>query len=697
MNILEAYKQTVLPMLKYNYPFLTDDELDKAVEYSIVKRCKDHDILLHNSYKDSSIKSSIKNVADYILEKEPILTAGGTMFRKHGEVPNPIAKLYETFMNNRNIQKKEMFKYPKGSELFEKYFLLQLLSKIDANALYGAGGMSKCVYYNLYVAGATTAQARLSNAIASVSFEGFLCNNYKFRNLDEVIEFINNILSEDRIYKDEELLQNIPSDTMTFEKIVETCGHGYTPDDEDLQIIWDIVSKLPQEDLTRIFYKNNLFAFVDNPRIIKAFTIILTKLDKPYMNPNKAPKEIEAELDQLWSIIKEFVFYDYGVIDPIDRLSYLPRATTLFADTDSNAIHLDPWYEYMLDKIKDIPMKIKGTFLEPVSFYGVDEFEDRVEEFMPVEVREPVMDYDFYSDEVIALQKSLEPAKIIPQEGLRYSIINIMCFILDKLINEVMITYTKNANSYADGKKCLMIMKNEYLMKTLLLTLSMRNYASWLELQEGVFLKSKNMDIKGLSIMKSTLNEKSRKAFTDILIEEIMNADEIDQLNILKRLIILEKDIHQSLSTGSKEFYKPVNVKSMGSYADPMGQHGIKASVAWNEIRGSEHPGIDLTTRNAVDIVKVKINKSNVDLIKESHPDRYEDICKLLENEFYMKKGIDALAIPINTEVPDWVIQFIDYTTIINANLRNFKKPLEAIGIEMFDKVNINYTNIVSL
>lgn len=130
---INKYKETIIRMLKLSYPNLSYYDLETVVNMSIMNNFKNTPAVIDNNYKKRTVNTTLLDLTDYIMKREPIITAYGTMFKKLGEVPNPIAKLLETFMEGRNIYKKEMFKYPKGSEDFEKYNLLQLLAKIDAN------------------------------------------------------------------------------------------------------------------------------------------------------------------------------------------------------------------------------------------------------------------------------------------------------------------------------------------------------------------------------------------------------------------------------------------------------------------------------------------------------------------------------------------------------------------------------------
>ena len=72
---------------------------------------------------------------------------------------------------------------------------------------------------------------------------------------------------------------------------------------------------------------------------------------------------------------------------------------------------------------------------------------------------------------------------------------------------------TMNTHSYAEGKKCLIIMKNEIQLKRALLSDGKKNYAGIQELQEGhVVPKEKSLDVKGMPVfIKSTVNEKTRE------------------------------------------------------------------------------------------------------------------------------------------------------------------------------------------
>ena len=322
-------------MLKLSFPNLSHYELEEALNYSIMTRFKNSPAIIDNNYKKKTIDTTLLDLTDYILKRQPIITPYGTLFKNHGEVPNPISKLLETFMEGRNIYKKEMFKYPKGSENYERYNLLQLLAKIDANGFYGALGMYSCLYYNLYVSASTTTQGRSLISSASLQFEMFLNDNVKWGSLNEIITFIDNIVTEERTYDDSLILDRDITRGECFYKVMKNCGFNYIPTHEDLDIVWGIICNLKQQDINRIYYKNNLFAFIDNKSMTNAVIYMLKKLKKPYLDPNDLDKDIAVELEEFTSIVKEYVYYSYQIIDRMDRYSNMVRSVAVITDTDS--------------------------------------------------------------------------------------------------------------------------------------------------------------------------------------------------------------------------------------------------------------------------------------------------------------------------------------------------------------------------
>jgi len=699
-RIIQEYKKVAVEMLQYSFPGITYQECEAAVDLSIIKRTKDHQVTINNNYKKITSEISLISLADYIITREPIITAYGVMFKKHADTQNPLGKMMEVFMNSRDELKHEMFKYPKGSEDYEKYNLLQLLTKIDTNGIYGALGQYTCMFYNLYVAASITAQGRTCISAAGLQFEMFLANNVKFMYVDEIITFIHNIIHENRKYKDIDILDNNISLGQCFYKIMTTCG--FIPTEQECQIIFNILSQQSQEILNRLYYKNNLYEFVNNSKVMNMITDMLCRLNSPYVDPNKAPKEIKNELELFTDILMDYVYYKHQIIDKYDKFKYMPKSIIIVQDTDSCIISLDAWFRFCLKITENMNMPIKMYEYNPIEIIDDIDADPRYEDdpildvhyYKPINEVEPDYDYDFYDDEMVEMDHMVNPITVMTvQDNFRHSSINIMAYALGKIINDYMIEVTKGFNSYVDGKKCLLIMKNEFLFKRLMALDVKKNYASIMELQEGKKVPlNKQLDTKGLSIDKSTLNDASRKKLKAILYEDILKPENIDQIKLLKDIACMEKNIFNSLSSGKKEYYKPASIKSLTAYENPMRIQGIKASLVWNEIKENAE-AIDLTKRNSIFIIKVDINKKNVDKIQLSHPNIYNILLTVMDKPEY-KDCISAIAIPRDATLPSWMIEFIDYNTIINDNVCNF--PLECVGIHK-GKTTVNKTNILRL
>jgi hypothetical protein len=238
-------------------------------------------------------------------------------------------------------------------------------------------------------------------------------------------------------------------------------------------------------------------------------------------------------------------------------------------------------------------------------------------------------------------------------------------------------------------------MKNEFLFKSILLTDGKKNYASIQEVQEGNLVpKSASLAISGLQIAKVGTPKSTSKALERILYEDILDTESIDQIGILNSLAVLERTIFDAIRNGKTTYYKPVRIKPASSYENPMRIQGIKGAVAYNDLKEDYEEGIDLTTRNEVLVIKTKIDKKEILRIKDTNPNMYEKMLKVLNDGNY-KGDITSIAIPYNADTPKWILDFVNYNEIINDNIGGF--PLDATGLSTLDNTNIPYSNILKL
>jgi hypothetical protein len=406
------------------------------------------------------------------------------------------------------------------------------------------------------------------------------------------------------------------------------------------------------------------------------------------MDPNTVPEEAKDELNLVYDMIREYVYYSYQIIDRLDKMYYLIRTNSIIQDTDSAIVSLDGWYRYVLQFCDGVSMTIKNQVCDLDKVLDGDENYARISP-------DKITDYDFINDEIVESDRLIDPMIIIPQDGLKFSILNLLSYILSNLVNDYMERYCRNSNSDSNGT-CMIVMKNEFQFDRVLTTEAKKHYATKVKRQESNVIPEDgehDLDVKGMeAFVKSSMAEETRNRLKKVLYEDILKSEEIDQVKVLKDIAAIEKDIYQSIQDGGKQFYKPVKVKSQSAYEDPMRIQGIKASCVYNALHEEGTEALDLTIRNSVDVVKVEMTPRNIDLIKDDYPEVYAKALELFKvKEFAL--GVDAVAIPINEPVPGWVKPFIRYAEIINDNVSKF--PLESIGL-FRGNGNNNKTNLIS-
>lgn len=132
LKAIQEYEQVMVDGLRHSFPLLNECELREAIQYSITNRLENKPAYIENNYTRKRLDGTVLDTLNYIQSLEPIVTSSGVLFKKHKEADNPLSRMIMGFIEQRKIFKKTMFKFPKGSEEFSKYNLLQLLEKLNA-------------------------------------------------------------------------------------------------------------------------------------------------------------------------------------------------------------------------------------------------------------------------------------------------------------------------------------------------------------------------------------------------------------------------------------------------------------------------------------------------------------------------------------------------------------------------------------
>ena len=646
MSIFETkWKQEALKQIQMVRPDLSDKQIYKYLDKVYESRLEIPPCDLDNNYRNKTVKTNLMALYDWIQTTHPIVGGYGVFYKNQNQSVNNNAKMIYKFLMTRkalkNKMKASLDKDPNPDTNYEyrHYDMLQAGEKVCANAIYGAGGAKVSVFYNLYTAASTTGTAQSLISTACAAFEMFMANNCKFYDLDEMIHFIYEVLGEKRKLS----LKGIKSRTRgeLKAKLLKTCFH---PEKINQKILDTILYNISDEDITRLYYKNNLFAFTMScDEVMYRLRKIMRETDsfRAPGNENKPEnEELKSDLDKIWKYYKEFVHYKHPVYNRIYRLKTSIRKSVLVIDTDSNMILIYDWIKMILD-------------------YFVDDDINR------------------------------------PEEDNMYTAASIIGVFVTNMIQDTLDQYCKNANVLKEYWKNIN-MKNEFFFEKLITTNVKKNYMSTILLREGKPLGGK-LDIKGLNFVKSSMSENVGEYFKQIIKENIMG-EKIDYATILKKLNQLSDMIRDSLSKGETTWCKPMAVKDFGNYKDPLSEMGVKA-VMFHNYAVPEDP-IELPEN--VMVVKVKMEKEkDIEPLRLTNPKIYNDLINQVyrSNNKQIAKGINAFAVKTDEKMPEWLIPFVSVDTIIEDNTRSFLPVLKSLSLEIINtrSANTRYSNIIKI
>ena len=618
---------------KMLYPQAKEDDLREILVEIAEKYGFNPKAVIVNDYNDDAqINTDLLTLYDWVQNTKPICAGNGTFFKNQDKKTSPIAKVITGRISTRKAYQRKRDEFDQSSYEYQYYDMMQKEAKIKINSIYGSFGATTFQLYNLYTAAATTGTAQSLISTTAIAFEGFLSDNAKFRSIDEFMIYVGDVIHKTDYVFNYNILPVIRDKELVYERMIHHFLEDDMVTDQVCEIIWRVLENCNEEQLTRLYYKNNLYSFIDTP-LIHDLMLEIFNTATSFRNPNAVPEELKGMLDDVWAYANEFVFYNHAYTERINRLVHYKRRSVIIIDTDSNMINIEPWVNHLQETV----WEQSGTS----------------------------MDYD----------------------NKLFASVNVLAFLVTKMVQTLLAKYCKDCNVLDEYAKRVN-MKNEFYYARMLLANVKKRYAARTRLQEGIEIKvggKKELDVKGYDFRKAGVNEDISKKLYSILLECIMRPEHIDVSRILSKLDFIEKDIRSSLKDGKRTYLLRMNCKNPRAYSNPDTQGAVLAPTLWNVT----FPENEIEIPDKLDIVILNgVKLEELEKYEDKFPNEVDRIRRFIFNgpqkEHFASKGLVYLALPNDgSDIPELFIPFINIDKIITRNIGTFEPVMDALGIPM--------------
>lgn len=565
-------------------------------------------------------ETPILDVDTTIVKEGIIVTGKGNLYKNQHAARNLAAAMILFLLDQRGVQKDKMFKAMREyqDDLAKRYNFGQITYKILNNAFFGASIEPNSIFYNPYSGDSIMSSGRDIITVSVNIFEKWFSNNIYFRDVTDCITYVRDIAAD---YATD--FENHGIKFQTYKSVPSVVDYLLSKTDEYTESEKEklrayLTTFANPELINLVFYKNNILEFFRDSNILE-YRLKEVLGHNDFLDPNKVPADIKPTMDNLWTIIKTYVFHnhqDYYRYKNMER----KRKTVLTIDTDSNFLYLNPVLEELA---------------------------------------------------------KLAPDKVDPDDKTSIVVnINVIMYFATKVINETYTRYGIEIGIPADYTGRIN-MKNEFLLETLMVTEGKKHYASIVLMQEGNIFKEPKIDIKGLAIKKSNTNPNVRSMFTSILEDEILKPKEVNVSKIINKYRTFEEEIKTSLERGETTYALRGSVNSPLSYDRPLSIKAVRGVLLWNKLFPSE----EITFPAKVNMVNLLITPDILEASPLTEEEK-APLRQILNNpSMTVGNEITVLALPREkTQVPKQFLPFIDSVTTVAANLSPGMPILNSAG-----------------